>query len=52
MVEILTKADKLYHNDGITKFTDEEYDLLIDTLRKKAPKNAYFKKIGFKPPDR
>ena len=52
LVEILTKADKAYHLDGETITSDIHYDLLKDQLKKLAPKNAYFKKVGFKPPDK
>ena len=52
LVEILTKADKHYHLNGDVIMTDEQYDLLKDRLRKKASKNAYFKKVGFKPPEK
>ena len=50
LVEILTKADEHYHLIGDIIMTDEQYDILKDRLRKKAPKNPYFKKVGFKPP--
>ena len=47
LVEIITKADKAYHNDGKAIITDDYYDLLIERLKERAPKNPYFKKIGF-----
>lgn len=50
LVKILTDADDAYHNKGVPIFKDEEYDLLKDHLRHIAPKNAFFKKVGFKPP--
>jgi len=52
LIEILTKADKAYHLDGNSILTDNQYDLLKDRLKTLAPKNAYFKKVGFKPPDK
>jgi len=52
LVEILTKADKAYHLDGKEIISDEYYDLLKDQLRKRASKNPYFKKVGFRPPDK
>ena len=52
LVEILTKADKEYHNDGIIYLTDEEYDYIKDRLYTKAPKNEYFKKVGAEPSEK
>ena len=52
VVEILKAADKAYHLDGNAILSDIQYDLLKDHLQKKAPKNAYLKKVGFKPPDK
>jgi len=52
LIEILTKADKAYHLDGNNILTDNQYDLLKDRLKSLAPKNSYFKKVGFKPPDK
>lgn len=52
LVEIITKADKAYHNDGKAIITDDYYDLLIERLKERAPKNPYFKKIGFKPSEK
>ena len=52
LVEILTKADKAYHLDGKEIISDEYYDILKDQLRKRASKNPYFKKVGFRPPDK
>lgn len=51
IVEILTNMDKYYHLEGNPIIPDSHYDLLKDHLRKLSPKNAYFKRIGFKPPD-
>lgn len=52
LVEILIKADKAYHLDGKEIISDKYYDLLKVQLRKRASKNPYFKKVGFKPPDK
>ena len=52
LVEILTKADKAYHLDGTEIISDEYYDILKSRLKERAPKNPYFKKVGFKPPDK
>ena len=52
LVEILTKADKAYHLDGNEIISDEYYDILKSRLKERAPKNPYFKKVGFKPPDK
>ena len=52
LVKILTDADEAYHNKGIEIMTDAQYDLIKDHLKQKSPNNPYFKKIGFKPPDK
>lgn len=52
LVDILIKADKAYHDEGNTIMTDNHYDLIKKRLQEKAPKNAYFKRVGFKPPDK
>jgi DNA ligase (NAD+) len=52
LVKILKDADDAYHNKGDIIMTDEQYDLIKDHLRKIAPKNPYFKLVGFKPPDK
>jgi len=50
IVKILKKSDEVYFNKGDVIMTDVEYDLLKDYLKEKAPKNPYFKHVGFKPP--
>jgi len=50
LVKILKDADDAYHNKGEPIMEDFEYDLLKDHLRHIAPKNPFFKKVGFKPP--
>jgi NAD-dependent DNA ligase len=52
LVKILKDADDAYHNKGEVIMTDEQYDLIKDHLRKIAPKNPYFKSVGFKPPEK
>ena len=55
LVKILKEADKVYHGyekSGKYLLEDEEYDLLKDRLKFKAPKNPYFKSVGFKPLDK
>ena len=52
LVKILKDADDSYHNKGDIIMTDEQYDLIKDHLRKIAPKNPYFKLVGFKPPEK
>jgi len=52
LVKILNEADNAYHNIGKTILTDENYDKLKDRLRQIAPKNVYFKKVGYKPPEK
>lgn len=49
LVKILKKADNAYHNIGIPIITDVQFDILRDRLKYLAPKNSYFKKIGYKP---
>ena len=49
LVKILKKADEAYHEKGEPILDDEEYDLLKDHLKHIAPKNVYFKKIGYEP---
>ncbi len=50
LVKILKEADKVYHDKGDIILTDVQYDLLKDRLKEIAPKNPYFKNIGYKPP--
>ncbi len=50
LVKILNEADDAYHNLGVPILKDDEYDLLKDHLKHIAPKNPFFKKVGFKPP--
>jgi DNA ligase (NAD+) len=50
LVKILKEADKAYHDKGEIKLTDINYDILKDRLKEIAPKNAYFKKVGYQPP--
>ena len=52
LVDILIEADKAYHDIGETILTDNQYDLLKKRLKELSPKNAYFKRVGFKPPDK
>ena len=52
LVKILKDADDAYHNKGENIMTDEQYDLIKDRLRNIAPKNPYFKLVGFKPPEK
>lgn len=52
LVKILKESDKVYHDRGDIIFTDMQYDLLKDRLKVIAPKNPYFKKVGYKPPDK
>ena len=52
LVKILKDADDAYHNKGEVIMTDEQYDLIKDHLKKIAPKNPYFKLVGFKPPEK
>lgn len=46
ITSILEEADNAFFNSEETLFNDDMYDLIKDYLRNKAPKNAYFKKIG------
>jgi DNA ligase (NAD+) len=52
LVKILKDADDAYHNKGNVIMTDKQYDLIKDHLKKIAPKNPYFKLVGFKPPEK
>ncbi len=52
IVKLLKKADEAYFNKGEITMTDAEYDHLKDYLKEKAPKNPYFKHVGFKPPEK
>jgi len=52
LVNILKEADKAYHELGNPILDDNEYDLIKDRLLFKAPKNPYFKRVGFKPIDK
>lgn len=52
LVKILKDADDAYHNKGNIIMPDEQYDLIKDHLKKIAPKNPYFKLVGFKPPEK
>lgn len=52
LVKILKEADKAYHDKGEIILTDLQYDILKDRLKDIAPKNAYFKKVGYKPNDK
>ena len=52
LVKILKEADKAYHDIGNVILTDLQYDILKDRLMEIAPKNVYFKKVGFKPADK
>jgi len=52
LVKILKESDKVYHDRGDIIFTDVQYDLLKDRLKAIAPKNPYFKNVGYKPPDK
>jgi len=52
IIDILKKSDKAYHDEGTPIITDINYDLLKERLKELSPKNAYFKKVGFKPSDK
>jgi len=52
LVKILKKSDKVYHDRGDIIFTDVQYDLLKDRLKVIAPKNSYFKNVGYKPSEK
>jgi len=52
IIKLLKKADEAYFNKGEIIMTDVEYDSLKDELKKKAPKNPYFKHVGYKPPEK
>ena len=52
LVNILKNSDKAYHDVGEPIITDIQYDLLKQRLKELSPKNAYFKMVGFKPPDK
>ena len=52
LVKILKESDKAYHDNGTMILTDLQYDILKDRLKEIAPKNAYLKKVGYKPPDK
>lgn len=52
IVKLLKKADEAYFNKSEIIMTDVEYDSLKDELKKKAPKNPYFKHVGYKPPEK
>ena len=47
LVKVLTYASDKYYNDQEV-LTDKEFDLLYDILKKKSPKNSFFKQIGSK----
>jgi NAD-dependent DNA ligase len=52
LVKILNDADDAYHNKGDVIMSDQQYDLIKEHLFKISPKNPYFKKVGFKPPEK
>ena len=52
LVKLLKDADKAYFDKGNIILTDSEYDIIKDYLKEKAPKNPYFKHIGYKVPDK
>lgn len=52
LVKILKEADEAYHLKGNEIMTDTQYDLIKDHLRHISPKNPYFKRVGYKPPDK
>lgn len=52
IVKLLKQADEAYFNKGEVIMTDIEYDQLKDYLKEKAPKNPYFKHVGYKPPEK
>lgn len=52
LVKILKEADEAYHLKGEEIMTDTQYDLIKDHLRHISPKNPYFKRVGYKPPEK
>jgi len=48
-VDKLKEYDELYYNSGTSPISDNEYDKLKETTKKKFPDNSYFKLIGSSP---
>lgn len=44
--DILNYASDKYYNTGKPVITDDEFDILIDFLKKRAPKSIFLKKVG------
>lgn len=48
LVNTLTILSEAYYNTGEPLVSDEVYDVLIDTLKERDPKNLYLKNVGAK----
>lgn len=48
LVNLLTKFSDAYHNSPNPLVSDEIYDIMFDTLKKRDPKNKFLKKVGAK----
>ncbi len=48
LVDILRKFNEAYHSTDKPLVTDQVYDILYDTLKKRDPDNKFFKEIGAK----
>lgn len=43
----LRNAAQQYYENGTSPHTDDEYDEMVETLRKKDPNNSFLKEVGF-----
>ena len=48
LVKVLFKFNEAYHSTDKPLVTDQVYDILYDSLKKRDPENEFFKKIGAK----
>ena len=46
LVAMLKNASQLYYNSGTSDLTDDEYDALVNELKKNDPNNEFLKTIG------
>lgn len=49
LIEKLKEYDDLYYNEGTSPITDEEYDLLKESVKKQFPDDPYFQEVGAEP---
>lgn len=51
LVSNLREYSNLYYNKGTSPISDEEFDAMVNTLRKLDPDNEFLKEVGAPPPD-